>query len=402
MGARASASRRRHGHALGVRLPLRLRHGAAGARHLPLQILEGRRQPRHRHAFQGHPRRRGRARRARHHPRAGQKALHRQRQQHRHPRRPLARLAVSSLGRGRPPPAAEGSRRHLLRQAQGPLRLRLSHRRQRHEVGTLRRRLPQSLRHRLQLRRRALHLRQRHGVGPRPPVVSPHAHPPRRPRRRIRLPRRQRKMARVFPRLAPRRGRHRRRLPHRDKVRHRRERLAGKIPPRALPARLDVWPHPRRHPPRERRELHREERPHQLHLPQGRRGERRRGSLPQRKRNAGDGPGIPARRLDGLHRRRPRHRGGAVSGELSGERHRITRQSGTRWRRKARCFGERGRPARSFRRLAGNTGRRKARAIRHALDKGTHKDARCVRRGAGRGGRGARAPHSPSRDGRAP
>ena len=116
-----------------------------------------------------------------------------------------ARFAVPELRRGRSAAARHGPGGHLLRQDQEPLRLRPAHRRGRHEVGAHRRRLPQSLRHRLQRRRRALHLRQRHGVGRGPAVVSPHARAPRGARRRIWLPRRHGEMARVLSRLAARR-----------------------------------------------------------------------------------------------------------------------------------------------------------------------------------------------------
>ena len=155
-------------------------------------------------------------------------------------------------------------------------------------------------------------------MGPRPPVVSPHARAPHRPRRRIRLPRRQRKMARLLPRQPPRRRRCRPRLPHRREIRHRCHRLAGKIPPRVLRVRLDVWPHPRRPHAGKGRELHRHERIKKHHLPQRRRVLRRRGALRRGKGDARHRCRVSQRRQHGLHHRRPRDERGALSGELGG------------------------------------------------------------------------------------
>ena len=182
-------------------------------------------------------------------------------------------------------------------------------------MGAPRRRHAQRLRHRLQRRRRTLHLRQRHGMGPRPPVVSPHARASHRARGGIRLPRRLRKNARLLPRHAPRGRRYRPRLPHRRQIRHPLP-LPAKIPQRILCLRLDLRPHPRRPHARKGRNVLRLEPTKKHHLPQRRRVLRRRRALRRGERHARHRRGVSQRRQHGLHHRRPRHERRALSGEL--------------------------------------------------------------------------------------
>ncbi len=137
VGKGARAGRRRHGHALGVRFALRERQGPEGRGIYRLQGQRRRRRPRPVDALERSPRRQ-RASTARTRSSSG-RTENPSTSSTATPRRSSTastRLAVPQLRRGRPAPARHGPGRHLLRQDQGALRLRPAHRRARHASGS--------------------------------------------------------------------------------------------------------------------------------------------------------------------------------------------------------------------------------------------------------------------------